>query len=505
MKKERIQGLDGVRAWAIIMIFFYHLYPQLFKGGFIGVSLFFIMSGFLIYVTTIEKDFLTRKKFHTSSFYAQRLKRIYPSLLIFLGCIAILFTTILPTGVHHLFSEGMSAIGSYNNWYQIAQNKSYFAKMSSGSPFTHLWYLSVQMQFYLLWPIIYLLHKSILERYGIRRANYVFIIGIILSAGLMFILYRPWLDPSRVYYGTDTRLFTFLIGNLLGSLYISNKNSNRPKITNANGIKFSIYVIITAALIFLVDGNKSYVYRGGMLVIDIILSLFIWIIINSPKQSLLLNNRILSFIGTYSFEIYLVHYPIIFYFSHKTRNINLLLTLVIIYLTLIVAVILKLVTTSGVLFITMKLKTLISLTALTGIILLTCQYLISQNPAVQQQNELQASLNHNKKLISKADSKNPPSEKQTSEDMSISMIGDSVTLGAVEALKNDFKDIEISAKEGRQVIQAESIVSNWKKQGSLKKNVVIALGTNGPFTEDVGQSLIDAIGKKHQIYWINTY
>ncbi len=177
----------------------------------------------------------------------------------------------------------------------------------------------------------------------------------------------------------------------------------------------------------------------------------------------------------------------------------------IIYLTLIVAVILKLVTTSGVLFITMKLKTLISLTALTGIILLTCQYLISQNPAVQQQNELQASLNHNKKLISKADSKNPPSEKQTSEDMSISMIGDSVTLGAVEALKNDFKDIEISAKEGRQVIQAESIVSNWKKQGSLKKNVVIALGTNGPFTEDVGQSLIDAIGKKHQIYWINTY
>ena len=89
--------------------------------------------------------------------------------------------------------------------------------------------------------------------------------------------------------------------------------------------------------------------------------------------------------------------------------------------------------------------------------------------------------------------------------MSISMIGDSVTLGAVEALKNDFKDIEISAKEGRQVIQAESIVSNWKKQGSLKKNVVIALGTNGPFTEDVGQSLIDAIGKKHQIYWINTY
>ena len=271
----------------------------------------------------------------------------------------------------------MSAIGSYNNWYQIAQNKSYFAKMSSGSPFTHLWYLSVQMQFYLLWPIIYLLHKSILERYGIRRANYVFIIGIILSAGLMFILYRPGLDPSRVYYGTDTRLFTFLIGNLLGSLYISNKNSNRPKITNANGIKFSIYVIITAALIFLVDGNKSYVYRGGMLVIDIILSLFIWIIINSPKQSLLLNNRILSFIGTYSFEIYLVHYPIIFYFSHKTRNINLLLTLVIIYLTLIVAVILKLVTTSGVLFITMKLKTLISLTALTGIILLTCQYLIS--------------------------------------------------------------------------------------------------------------------------------
>ena len=314
MKKERIQGLDGVRAWAIIMIFFYHLYPQLFKGGFIGVSLFFIMSGFLIYVTTIEKDFLTRKKFHTSSFYAQRLKRIYPSLLIFLGCIAILFTTILPTGVHHLFSEGMSAIGSYNNWYQIAQNKSYFAKMSSGSPFTHLWYLSVQMQFYLLWPIIYLLHKSILERYGIRRANYVFIIGIILSAGLMFILYKPGLDPSRVYYGTDTRLFTFLIGNLLGSLYISNKNSNRPKITNANGIKFSIYVIITAALIFLVDGNKSYVYRGGMLVIDIILSLFIWIIINSPKQSLLLNNRILSFIGTYSFEIYLVHYPIIFYF-----------------------------------------------------------------------------------------------------------------------------------------------------------------------------------------------
>lgn len=124
------------------------------------------MSGFLIYVTTMKKLNQT-----VGEFYWRRIQRIYPGLLVLLITCTVFFVSFMPIGIQHIFSEGMSTIGSYNNWYQIFENKSYFAKVTAGSPFTHLWYLSVQMQFYLLWPIIFLVHKALIERKTVLAGN----------------------------------------------------------------------------------------------------------------------------------------------------------------------------------------------------------------------------------------------------------------------------------------------------------------------------------------------
>ncbi|TSO26767.1 acyltransferase family protein [Lactobacillus sp. LL6] len=492
-ESKMIQGLGGLRGIAIIAIFFYHLYPEIFKGGFIGVSIFFIMSGFLIYITTMRK--LDQ---NVGKFYWQRIQRIYPSLLILLIVCTIFFVTFMPTGIQHIFSEGVSTIGSYNNWYQIFENKSYFAKMTSGSPFTHLWYLSVQMQFYLLWPLIFFIHKTLIEKESVSAGSWFLVGGIILSAALMFVMYKPGSDPSRVYYGTDTRLFSFLIGNLLGALYLQN---GAVRIKNQKNI-FSFLGILILIAFFLVDGNKGYIYQGGMLIIDVIIATFLWIVINSEKKVPILNNSILELIGSYSFEIYLVHYPIIFFFYNKTRKIDLLLCLLIIILTNAFAFLLKTVTKQGVLILKMKLKYLLSL-AVIAILALACgQYMVNRSPEVQQQNNLKASLENNQKSL-KHDKKKKEAYSLKKE--AVTLIGDSVSLGAAPELKEKFNEIDIDSKEGRQVVQTQSIIENLKKENKLHKLVVLALGTNGPFTKEVGQKLINTIGKNRQIFWVNSY
>lgn len=157
--------------------------------------------------------------------------------------------------------------------------------------------------------------------------------------------------------------------------------------------------ILILIAFFLVDGNKGYIYQGGMLIIDVIIATFLWIVINSEKKVPILNNSILELIGSYSFEIYLVHYPIIFFFYNKTRKIDLLLCLLIIILTNAFAFLLKTVTKQGVLILKMKLKYLLSL-AVIAILALACgQYMVNRSPEVQQQNNLKASLENNQKSL----------------------------------------------------------------------------------------------------------
>ena len=136
---NHIHGLDGLRAIAIIGVVLYHLFPDTIQGGFLGVSLFLVISGFLMMIVC-ERAW-QKNEFSVLSFYKKRLKRIYPALFIVVLSTACFLTLFLPDELRGIRQEVLSIFGGYNNWWQISQNASYFTRLENSSAFTHLWSL----------------------------------------------------------------------------------------------------------------------------------------------------------------------------------------------------------------------------------------------------------------------------------------------------------------------------------------------------------------------------
>ena len=212
---NHIYGLDGLRAIAIIGVTLFHMFPDTFQGGYLGTSLFFVLSGYLLAVTTDRRA--EKGEFRVLSYYGKRLKRIYPALLLVL---------LITVGVYYIIDRGalggirpelLSVVGGYDNWWQIAQNADYFTKIANASPFTHLWFLSIEIQFYLIWPLIVMVVYRLLSRKrGSNAGLYFMLIVTAISAIASVLMFTPGTDVTRIYYGTDTRLYALTFGVCLG-------------------------------------------------------------------------------------------------------------------------------------------------------------------------------------------------------------------------------------------------------------------------------------------------
>ena len=218
--KGHVYGLDGLRAIAIIGVIFYHMFPYTIKGGFLGVSLFFVLSGYLIALTS-EKS---RRSgcFSVGGFYLKRLTRIYPPVILTVFLTVGAFHFIYPKAVEGVRNEVISILLGYNNWWQIAQNSSYFTKIANATPFTHIWSLAVELQFYVIWPVLYFIYLILANR-GRKKRGLLFILIISsISAILMGVLLPYGTDATRVYYGTDTWLSALMLGVMLGFVGVGN-------------------------------------------------------------------------------------------------------------------------------------------------------------------------------------------------------------------------------------------------------------------------------------------
>lgn len=152
-KRKYIKGIDGLRAIAVIGVILYHLMPQSVSGGFLGVPLFFVISGYLM-TDILLFEWENRQKIKIRDFYFRRVKRIYPSLLVLFIVTGSIFPFISKKYLLNFKEIITSSIFNVNNWWQIANGFSYFDRFSNESPFTHLWSLSIEGQFYIVWPII---------------------------------------------------------------------------------------------------------------------------------------------------------------------------------------------------------------------------------------------------------------------------------------------------------------------------------------------------------------
>ena len=306
--RRYITGLDGLRAFAILSVVFYHFTFSWAKGGFLGVDIFFVLSGYLV----TSKILLTGENFKVKTFWKDRLCRILPSayLMIIVTVLwVILFNHRLLTS---LLGDAMSSISYTTNWWFIFHKISYFDSFGSPSPLKHMWFLAVQEQFYILWPFILIIGLKITKKIG--KFSRIVFIGALLSATLMGILYDPTADPSRVYYGTDTRAFELLIGSFLATVLANKKHFTKevsPKQKNElkliSIISFSIFIF---SVIF-IDEYNSFLYRGGLFLFSLNTALLIACVCH-PQGILgpILSWKPMRWIGTRSYEIYLWHYPI---------------------------------------------------------------------------------------------------------------------------------------------------------------------------------------------------
>ena len=211
-------GLDGLRAIAVLGVIFFHLGFGWAEGGLLGVGVFFTLSGYLI--TDILLTQVDRGGIRLRSFWAARARRLLPGLFLMLVVVMAWVTTIGPHQPPDFRAAAGSAIGYFNNWWLVFHHVSYFERFAPPSPLNHLWSLSVEEQFYIFWPFLLLLGLRFLPEpkntTGVRpRLAAATLVAALCSGILMAVLYSPSLDPSRVYYGTDTRALAPLLGAAL--------------------------------------------------------------------------------------------------------------------------------------------------------------------------------------------------------------------------------------------------------------------------------------------------
>ena len=340
-KRRYITGLDGIRAIAVIMVLAYHLKLALFKSGFLGVTVFFVLSGYLItgiLISEVEEEGTIDLK----NFWLRRIRRLVPAVMSM--AVVIIFVSAVVNRI--IFTKGckdfLASVLGFNNWWQIFNKVSYFEAAGVPSPFTHCWSLAIETQFYLIYPLILLgIYKLVKSREEGRAKRGLLFAGVtlllaLISVILMIVLFDPQQDASRVYYGTDTRAFSLLFGALLAILW---EYQMVPRRLSASvnmvlgSVSFAVLLVMTIAI----NGSSNFWYRGGQFVGTILTVLVIYTVSGRKTWlSRFLSNPVLKWIGDRSYSLYLWHYPIILLIS-KGIKASWWITLIEIVLSVVLA------------------------------------------------------------------------------------------------------------------------------------------------------------------------
>jgi peptidoglycan/LPS O-acetylase OafA/YrhL len=311
-------GLDGLRAIAVLAVIFFHLGFGWAPGGLLGVGIFFTLSGYLI-TDILLGQYMRRGAIHLGRFWLGRARRLLPALFLMLLIVIAWVTIFGPAQPDQFRKAVVSAIFYVNNWQQIAANVSYFARFAPEQPLNHLWSLSVEEQFYIFWPFILLIGlKLVRERggeEGLRPRLALWTLALaIASSILMAVLYHPSLDPSRVYYGTDTRAAGLLFGAALAMVWPSRRLS--PRITRQARKNLDLLgclgLLIIAIMVWRTGEFSQFLYRGGFVVLSLA-TVMVLMPLAHPACRLgnVIGCRPLRWIGVRSYGIYLWQTPVI--------------------------------------------------------------------------------------------------------------------------------------------------------------------------------------------------
>ncbi|QEA59502.1 acetyltransferase [Leuconostoc koreense] len=544
-KRRYIRGFDGLRALAVIGVILFHLMPTKFVGGWFGVPLFFVISGYLITDQLIQ-EFDRNHKIAIFKFYKRRIKRLYPALVVMLLIVTTIILLFDRQLIYNLRPTVETNLLYIFNFWAVNHGSSYFQQFGGASPFTHLWSLSIEGQFYFIWPlVVWVILRLALKRENIAR---VLILFSLLSAILMAVLYEPT-AINRVYYGTDTRLFAILLGTAVAfvwpSIKLTNYVSNKVRrYLNIAGLcSFLLWMLGTLWL----NGQQPATYYGLMYLLTIASTILVAVTAHPASLfSKVLDNKILNYLGKRSYSIYLYQLPVFVFYEKFIPHYqpNLLNILIEIVLVLLVSEVSyryvenffrngQKLRQYGRWIVQSRNRFFLILTPTLIFLLFIGHGLASQDAGrPQPQTALQKKLLKNKLAVRKSNKKAQQANKQAPKksnnqsmstddkkivatydlnatqymnfkNMSFTAIGDSVMLDSAPYLQEINPKIFVDAKVGRQAYEAPELVKSMSNNNELAPNILVGLGTNGEIRRQDLDRMMKTFGTKRQVYWIN--
>jgi peptidoglycan/LPS O-acetylase OafA/YrhL len=332
IRGRRLPALDGLRALAVLAVLAYHLNFSWARGGYLGVDLFFVLSGFLITSLLLEEH-EDRGTIRLAAFWGRRARRLLPALFAMVTAVMVFVvlegrygntTFISSFSLSDLRSESIATLLYVANWWQIAEHHSYFAQFSAPSPLQHTWSLAIEEQFYLLWPFVTLglLAKGLAARR--RLGIWVSVTIAAASTVLMAVLFVQG-DPSRAYFGTDTRIADLAVGAVLA--WLTARRPDTPPVL-ARWLRVTAPVALGALVVLMVTAGTSggipdeFMFRGGFLVASVLCAV---VIADVRREGSVLALgfawRPVVAIGLVSYGIYLWHWPVIVFLNGQSSGL----------------------------------------------------------------------------------------------------------------------------------------------------------------------------------------
>jgi peptidoglycan/LPS O-acetylase OafA/YrhL len=535
-RTTRFPGLDGLRALAVLAVIVYHLFPGILPGGFIGVDVFFVISGFLI-TSLLIRERTTSGRIDLRRFWIRRGRRLLPALA---AVVLVGATAAAVIGGSVLAGIGRQLLGAAtfsSNWLDIASDSSYFAR-DTPELFRNLWSLAVEEQFYVVWPVL-LLGIALIRHWGVRVA---LVSAIAIASALeMALLWVPGGDATRVYFGSDTHSFGLALGALLALVVSRIKPIDLDAGENAAQwfVRRMLPGIGVAALLALglaawwMHDDTAFTYRGGLALVSLLAALVVWAAVSSrPRFGRALDSAPLRYLGTRSYGLYLWHWPVFVLVTAVVSGQRLpvpawqagMLALAI----TVVAALLSY----------RFLETPIRRAGLRGSARLAVHRMraakypralavvaaalaallvggtVTAVVTAPQRTDAEAFIERGEQALAKpgpsgaGEATHPPTPRGAPDPHPVATgdqilaIGDSVMLASAPSLQESFPGIRIDAVVSRQMHAAPAILQAAKNAGTLRRVVLIGLGTNGSISESTLDELQQIAGAGHQFVFV---
>ncbi|HDR3890757.1 TPA: acetyltransferase [Bacillus cereus] len=526
-------GLDSLRGLAILGVILYHINFNWMPGGFLGVTVFFVLSGYLI-TDILAMEWKRNKRIDLKKFWLSRARRLLPAMFVMLVITLAWITIFHSSLLEKMRGDSLAALFYVSNWWYIYHKLSYFDSFGQPSPLNHFWSLAVEEQFYVVWPFVISLGFYYIKKQS--RMILFICLGAIASALAMAILYEPGSDPSRIYYGTDTRAFSLLIGAALALIWPSSRLANKiiPQARLILDVIGGVALSIILIMFWKTNQYEPFLYRGGMVLLSIATALLVANLAHPASRiALFLRFRPLRWMGVRSYGIYLWHYPIITLTTPKVNAGEFSITRAILQFLLIIMIAqiswkyiekpIRQGALRNIQFKNLRLQNV----ALGVKLALICAVFVSsiavfglskvskakENPQLDKVEAVQTQPAKHPVAVWENPAQETPQTQEESKEinsaqpkdaLTVTAIGDSVMIDIAPYLKNTFPDIRIDAQIGRQLSKAIPVVEQLKNEGNLGNYVIIGLGTNGAFTTEQLVSLIKLIGNERKMIFINT-